>query len=232
MKLRHVSAALVAGLSLVAAPAAFAQTAGGMVVGGIGVANRDLIVGSSNAYKAAVQALQTTYRPQFDQYKARRLALRAQIKPLADKFIADRKAPNPVAATLQAEYGQIQQIQQSGQQELEQIIEPVNLAKQFIIEQILAKLDDATQAAMTRRKITLVLDAQSVPKHDAVYTIDQDIIDQLNLVLPAVSVTPPAGWLPAQQRQQQAQEQAAAQAEAAEDAAGAPAAAKKQPQGR
>jgi len=232
MKIRHASAALVAGLLLAAAPAAFAQTAGGVVANGIGVANRDLIVASSNAYKAAVQALPVTYKPQFDQYKARRAALRAQIKPLADKFIADRKAPNPVAATLQAEYGQIQQIQQSGQQELEQIIEPVNLAKQYIVEQILAKLDDATQAAMTKRRITLVLDAQAVAKHDSVYTMDQDVIDQLNLLLPSVSVTPPAGWLPAQQRQQQAQEQAAAQAEAAEEAAGAPAAAKKQPQGR
>ncbi len=232
MKLRLVSAALFAGLSLVAAPAVFAQTAGGVVANGVAVANRDFIVGSSNAFKNGMVQMQTTYKAQFDQVKARRAAIRAQIKPLADKFIADRKAPNPVTATLQAEYAQIQQIQQQGQQELEQLIEPVNLAKQYVLEQILAKLDDATQAAMTKRKVTLVLDAQSVLKRDTSYSLDQDVIDQLNLIIPQVSVTPPAGWLPRQQREQQAQEQAAAAAEAAEDAAAAPAAAKKQPQGR
>jgi Skp family chaperone for outer membrane proteins len=231
MKLRHVSAALVAGLSLAAAPVAFAQTAGGLTVPGVGIANRDVIVGSSKAFKDAMLQMQTTYKPQFDQIKTRRAALRAQIKPLADKFIADRKAAKPDTALLQQEYAQIQQIQQQGQQELEQIIEPVNVAKQYVIEAILAKLDDATQAAMTRRKITLVLDAQGVFKHDKIYDLDQDVIAELNVIVPSVSVTPPAGWLPRQQREQQAQEQAAAAAEAAEDGAAAPAA-KKQPQGR
>jgi Skp family chaperone for outer membrane proteins len=129
MKMLPVYAALVAGVSLAAAPAAFAQTAGGVVASGIGVANSQAIVFSSNAYKAAVQQLQVTYKPQFDQFKARKAALRAQLAPLVEKFKADRAAPKPDNAALQAEYTQIQQIQQTGQQELEQIIEPVNLGR-------------------------------------------------------------------------------------------------------
>ena len=229
MKLRHFSAALVAGLSLAAAPVVFAQTAGGIVAGGIGVANSQAVVFSSNAYKAAVQQLTVTYKPQFDQFKARKAALKAQLGPLVEKFKADRAAPKPDNAALQAEYAQIQQIQQTGQQELEQIIEPVNLARQFAVETISEKLDAATQAAMTKRKITLVLDAQSVVKADQAYNINQDVLDQLNLIVPSVSVTPPAGWLPREQRERAAQEQAAAAAEAAEEGA---APARKAPQGR
>ncbi|MGQ4828360.1 hypothetical protein, partial [Enterococcus faecalis] len=78
------------------------------------------------------------------------------------------------------------------------------------------KLEAATQAAMTKRKITLVLDAQSVVKADQAYNLNQDILDQLNLIVPSVGVQPPAGWLPRQQREQQAQEQAAQAAQAAQ----------------
>jgi Skp family chaperone for outer membrane proteins len=231
MKMLPVYAALVAGVSLAAAPAAFAQTAGGVVANGIGVANSQAVVFSSNAYKAAVQQLQVTYKPQFDQFKARKAALRAQLAPLVDKFKADRAAAKPDNALLQSEYTQIQQIQQTGQQELEQIIEPVNLGRQYAVETISEKLEPAVQAAMTKRRVTIVLDAQSVIKADQVYNLNQDILDQLNLIIPSVGVTPPAGWLPREQRERAAQEQAAAAAEAAESGAAAPAA-KKQPQGR
>jgi Skp family chaperone for outer membrane proteins len=228
MKLRHVPAALAAGFSIALAPAAFAQTAGGIVAPGIAVANQPAIVGSSNAYKAAMQQLPVTYKAQIDQANTRKAQIQAQIKPMVDKLDADAKAPNANRSALQAEYAQIQQIQEAGEHELQQIIEPVNLARQYVLEQIGDKLDAATQAAMTKRKVTLVLDAQSVLKADQAYNLNQDILDQLNLIVPSVGVTPPAGWLPRQQREQQAQQQAQAAAEAAQ----APAAAKKQPVGR
>jgi hypothetical protein len=69
-----------------------------------------------------------------------------------------------------------------------------------------------------------------VLKADQAYNLNQDILDQVNLTVPSVSVTPPAGWLPRQQREQQAQQQAAAAAAAAQAGAAAPA--KKAPQGR
>jgi len=231
MKLRHMSAALVAGVSLAAVPAAFAQTAGGLVAPGLAVASQQAVVGSSNAYKAAMQQLPVTYKAQIDQANTRKAQIQAQIKPLYEKLDADAKAPKADRAQLQAEYAQIQQLEQAGERELQQIIEPVNLARQFVLETIGDKLDAATQAAMTKRKITIVLDAQSVLKADQVYNLNQDILDQLNLIVPSVSVTPPAGWLPRAQREQQAQAQAAAAAEAAQNAAAATPA-KKAPQGR
>ena len=195
------------------------------------MSNSQAVVFSSNAYKAAVQQLTVTYKPQFDQFNARKAALKAQLGPLVERFKAARAAAKPDTAALQTQYQQIQQIQQTGQQELEQIIEPVNLARQYAVETISEKLDAATQAAMTKRKITIVFDAQSVVKADQAYNINQDVLDQLNLIVPSVSVTPPAGWLPREQRERAAQEQAAAAAEAAQEGAAA-APAKKAPQGR
>jgi Skp family chaperone for outer membrane proteins len=231
MQLRPVSAALVAGLVLAAAPAAFAQTAGGIVVPGLGVANQPAVVGSSNAYKAAIAQLPTVYKPQIDQANTRKAQLQAQLKPMYDKLDADAKGGKVDRGALQAEYAQIQQIQEAGERELQQIVEPANLARQYVLEQIGDKLDAATQVAMTKRHITIVLDAQSVLKADQAYNLNQDILDALNAAVPSVGVTPPAGWLPRQQREQQAQQQAAAAAQAAQTGAAAPAP-KKQPQGR
>lgn len=232
MQLRHVSAALVAGLSLAAAPAAIAQTAGGTVVPGLGVANQPAVVGSSNAYKAAIAQLPTVYKPQIDAANTRKAQLQVQLKPMYAKLDADAKGGKMERGALQAEYAQIQQIQEAGERELQQIVEPANLARQYVLEQIGDKLEVATQAAMVKRHITIVLDAQSVLKADQAYNLNQDILDQVNLNVPSVGVTPPAGWLPRQQREQQAQQQAAAASEAAQTGAAAPASAKKAPQGR
>lgn len=225
MTFRLACTALVAGLSLTAIPAAQAQ-----VVAGLAVANAPAVIASSNAYKAAMQQIPTTYKAQIDQLNTRKAQLQAQLQPMYAKLDADSKAPKADRAALQAEYAQIQQLGQAGDQELQQIVEPINLARQFVLEQIGDKLEAATQAAMTKRKITLVLDAQSVVKADQAYNLNQDILDQLNLIVPSVGVQPPAGWLPRQQREQQAQEQAAQAAQAAQAGAAAPA--KKQPEGR
>ena len=235
MKRSVMTAVLATAASLALAPAAMAQASVGPVIAGIAYANPQAVVLGSNAYKQAGTQLPVTYKAQLDQAATRRAQIIAQLKPLQDKLDADARGPKPDRAALQAQYAQIQQLEQAGQRELQQIIEPEKLAEQYVLEQIADKLDAATQAAMTKRKITFVVDSQSMVKADPVYNINPDIIEQLNLIVPSVSVTPPAGWLPRAQREQQAQAQAAAAAEAAQaGAAPAPAAAgpKKPPQGR
>lgn len=236
MKRSILTVALATAASLAFAPAAMAQTAVGPVIAGLAYANPQAVVLGSNAYKQAGQQLPITYKAQLDQAATRRAQIIAQIKPLQDKLDADARGPKPDRAALQAQYAQIQQLEQAGQRELQGIIEPEKLAEQFVLEQIADKLDAATQAAMTKRKITFVVDSQSMVKADNAYNLNPDIIEQLNLIVPSVSVNPPAGWLPRAQREQQAQAQAQAAAEAAQAGAApaAPAAAgpKKQPQGR
>lgn len=227
----RIIAAAAAALSLGLAPAAIAQTTGGTVAAGIAVANQSALVAASNAYKTALQQLPVTYKAQIDQANTRKSQIQAQLKPMYEKLDGEAKAGKTDKAVMQAEYAQIQQIEQSGERELQQIIEPVNLARQYALEQIGDKLDAAMQAAMTKKHITIVLDAQAVLKADKVYNLNQDVLDELNLIVPSVSITPPAGWLPRQQREQQAAQQAAAANEAAQAGAAA-SPAKKQPQGR
>lgn len=233
MKLR-IASALIAGLLVSAAPAAMAQsTPGGTVVGGIAVANPPAVVAASNAYKTAQTQRPVTYKAQIDQANTRKSQIEAQLKPLITKLEADSKAAAPNRAALQAQYEQIQQIQQAGQQEIEQILAPLNLSQQYVLEQIGDKLDDATQAAMTKKKVTVVLDSQSIIKADQVYNLNQDILAELNTQIPSAQLVPPAGWLPRAQREAQAQQAAAAgAAPAAAPAAAAPANNKKQPSGR
>jgi Skp family chaperone for outer membrane proteins len=166
----------------------------------------------------------TTYKAQIDQAKTRSDQINAQLKPLADKFQADQKNPKADRNALQAEVEQIQQIQEDGKREIQQILAPLNLAEQYVIEQISDKLDDATQRAMTKRRATVVLDVQSVVKGDPASNISQDILTELNALIPTAQLVPPAGWMPRAQREAMAQQQAQQ---------GAPAAAgAKAPEGR
>lgn len=232
----RIVAAFVAALALGAAPQAMAQAAaapaastpGGVVVPGLAYANAQAVVGASAAYKTAMIQLPVTYKAQIDAVNTRRNQITAQLKPLYDKFEADQKAPKPDQNLLRTEAAQIQQIQEAGEREMQQMAEPLNVAQQFIIEQISDKLTTATQNAMTKRKVTLVLDSQSVLKADGVYNLNQDILNELNTLVPSVQLVPPAGWMPRAQREAAAQ-QAAQQAAAAP---AAPAPAGKAPEGR
>jgi Skp family chaperone for outer membrane proteins len=212
MKLRYASA-LLAGLAVAAVTptAAVAQAA----VQGIAIANPSAVVGASAAFQTAQSQRPTTYKPQIDQANARKTQIEAQLKPLIDKLQADSKVANPNRASLQQQYEQIQQIEQAGQAEIQKILEPLNLSQQYVLEQIGDKLDAATQAAMDKKKITLVLDSQSVIKAGQPYNLNQDILAELNKLIPSAQLVPPAGWMPRAQREQQAQAQAAQQPAAA-----------------
>ncbi len=227
MKIRYASA-LLAGLAVLAVSptAAVAQATSGTVTPGIAIANPSAVVAASAAYQTAQQQRPTTYKPQIDQANARKAQIEAQLKPLIDKLQADSKAANPNRAALQAQYEQIQQIEQAGQAEIQKILEPLNLSQQYVLEQIGDKLDAATQAAMDKKKITLVIDSQSVIKAGQVYNLNQDILTELNKAIPSAQLVPPAGWMPRAQREQQAQAQAAQQPATATQPA------KKAPEGR
>lgn len=235
MKIRFASA-LLAGIALAATTPAFAAkddkapaaAAGPAVAAGVAIANPPAVVAASNAYQVSQQQRPVTYKPQIDQANARKAQIEAQLKPLIEKLQNDSKAANPNRAALQAQYEQIQQIEQAGQAEIQKILEPLNLSQQYVLEQIGDKLDAATQAAMDKKKISLVLDSQSIIKAGQVYNLNQDILNELNVMIPSAQLIPPAGWMPRAQREQQAQAQAAQQQAA--PAAAQPA--KKAPEGR
>lgn len=200
-----------------AAPAAAAPAAST-----IAVANLDAAVVNSDAFRVAAQQRQTTYKATYDQAEARAKQLEAQLKPLVDKFQADRAAKKP-EAVLVPQVQTIQQIQERGKQEIQQILMPAALSEAYVNEQITDKLDQAVQTAMTKKGVTLVLQPGAVLARANSHELTPAIIAELNVLIPAAQLVPPQGWLPREIREQQAAAQAQ-QGAAAQPGTAAPAA--------
>ncbi len=213
---------MTASAGLAAAPAAAQQA-----VQGIAVVNLPAAMANSNAYKVAEQQRTVTYKATFDQATTRRDQLQAQLKPMYDKFQADQKA-KVATATLQQEAQQIQQIEEAGKRELNQLVQPIAMSRAYVQEQLEDKLDDAVKIAAKNKNVTLILDASNggVVFAAAEYNITQEVINQLNTLIPNAQLVPPQGWLPREARQQQE----AAQAAQADQGRTAPA--PQQPSGR
>lgn len=219
-----------AGLLLagIATPA-FAQTGTAAPLAqapGVAVVNLEAVVANSSAYRNAATSRQTTYKAQLDQAESRRQAISGQLKPLVDKFQKDQQA-GVATPTLQQEAGTIQQIQQSGQQELQGILQPVALSEAYVQEQINDKLATAVQNAMAKKRISLLLNPSAVVSANNAYNLNQDVLNELNTLIPNAQIVPPAGWEPREVREQRAQQQGAAA-----PAAPAPASNKPKPSGR
>jgi Skp family chaperone for outer membrane proteins len=220
-----LKSALAAGLMLgTASFPAFVPTAmaAGPIVPGLGIANLDAIRVNSNAYKSAAQQRQTTYKAQIDQANARAQQIQAQLKPLADKFEADRRAAKPNQAALQQQVAQIQQLQQAGQEEVNRILAPVAMSEAYVDEQIAEKLGTAVQNALNKRKISILLRPDGLIHADNAYNMNQPILDELNVLLPSAQIVPPQGWEPREVREARARQggqQPAAAAPAAAPAA-------------
>ena len=213
MKTLFKSAAAAAlMLSAASVQPALAQTAGTLVQG-LAIANLDAVILNSNAFKTAETQRQTTYKAQLDQAEARRVQLENQLKPLADKFNADRQAANPNQQSLAQQAGQIQQLQNQGQQELQTILAPVSMSRAYVTEQIEEKLDQAIKNAMAKKKISLLLSHEVVMAvNNNAYNLNQDILNELNTLLPSAQIVPPQGWEPRQMREARAAQGAAAPA--------------------
>ena len=187
-----------------AIPAAAAPR--GTAVAGVGVADLQAAVASTNAYRAAVQKRQIDYKPIYDAAQARLTQLETQLKPMADQFNADRTAKKP-DSVLQAEYSAIQQAQAQAEAEIKQILVPAQTSDEYVIEQITDKLPQAVQNVMGRRGLTLLLNPDAVILSAPAYDVTAALVGELNVLVPSAQINPPPGWQPRRQREQQAQQQ-------------------------
>jgi Skp family chaperone for outer membrane proteins len=201
-------AAVGLALAAMTSPLAIAPAAA-QAVKGIGVVNIQGVAVSSNAFKTAAQQRPVTYKAQIDQANARRAAITAQLQPMYTKLQTDSQAPNANQQALQTQAAQLQQLQQVGQQELQGILAPVMLSEAYVEEQIQDKLNTAIQNAAKKQNITLVLSPENVLYAEPAYNLNQQVLAELNTLLPSAQLVPPAGWLPREAREQQAQQQAA-----------------------
>ena len=209
------TAALLLGTSQAALAqntAAAAPAVSGPAIAGIGVANVDAVVANANAFRTAAQQRPVTYKAQITAAEARRAQISAQLQPLVERFNRESQAANastPAAQSLLQQQAQsIQRIQQSGQQELQRMLEPVALSEAYVQEQIGDKLNAAIQAAMAKKKVSLLLTPQSVLAASGSYNLNQAILDELNVSIPSAQLVPPAGWEPREAREARAQQAA------------------------
>jgi len=215
-----ISAALGLALATGAVSPAMAQKgAAPAAASEIAYANPDGVIQASNAYRNAMVARQTTYKPQFDAYEKRRGELEGQMKSMQDAFEKARTAPNANQAALQQQAQQIQALQQSAQAELAQITQPIVYSQAYVQEQLTDKLPAAVNAAMSKRGVKLLLNQEAVILESPTYNLNPAIVAELNTLLPNAQIVPPAGWEPRQVREARAQAQGAAPAAAPSTAA-------------
>ena len=203
-------AAFAAALVLSTAPLAIAP-ATAQAIKGIGIVNLQAVVGNSNAFRTAEQQRPVTYKSQIDQAEARRQQIANQLTPMVQKFETDRAAASPNQQSLQQQATTIQRIEQEGQREIQQMLQPVTLSRAYVEEQISDKLDEAITNAAKTRKVSLILTPDNVLHADNEYNMNQAVLDELNKLLPSAQLVPPSGWLPRAMREEQAAAQAAQQ---------------------
>ena len=205
--------ALAAGLAVAALTApAVSNPAMAQAATRIGIVNLPAVVANSTAYQTAQTQRQTTYAAQIQQAETRRQQLQTQIQPLLTAFNNARQSGGDQAA-LQQQAAQLQQLQQTGQAELQQILAPVALSTAYVEEQIQDQLQAAVNAAATGAGVQVILSPDTVLYADNSLTLNQAVLDQLNRLIPSAQLVPPQGWLPREIREQQAaaQQQAGAQ---------------------
>ena len=157
------------------------------------------VIGMSQAARTADQQMRVTYKTAYDQVETRSRVLQAELNALYVKYQADQKT-NPNNPTLADQVRAIQEKQRTAQEELGKLSAPIERVKAFMFEQIDAKLDAAVTAAMTKKKVALLLDKGAVVKNTPGTDLTQDIVNELNALLPSVSINPPADWQPGQQQ--------------------------------
>ncbi len=184
---------IVAASALALAPAApvMAQT----------VAYTDVqqVLGTSAAAKLADEQMRVTYKATYDQVESRSRVLQAELNAMIVKFQADQKT-NPNNPTLQTQAKAIQDKQRAAQEELGRLSDPIERVNAYVLEQIDSKLDAAVTAAMAKKKVALLLQRGAVIKNTPGTDLTQDIVNELNVLVPNVSITPPANWQAGQNR--------------------------------
>ena len=209
--------ALAAGLAVPAA----AQ------VNGVGVTEQSIAIAGSQALQAAYQQIGTTYtaqRTQLEQLQQQRETLMRQFDTDNDGQLSDTEQQ-----AAQANATAVQQLQ-TLEQTIQQTQAPIQLARVYVIEQIAMQYGAAVQQVITANNVSLILTPGSVVYAADAVDVTDEIVAQLNTLVPTVSTAVPAGWQPQRQSVQLYQEvqqmllTAAAQQQAQQQAAPAPAA--------
>ena len=192
---------------------------------GVAVADVRIAAARSNAFQTASTQIETTYKAQIDQQQSRGQTLQAEVNVLIAKYNEEiKKTPRNETAVAAAGKA-VQDKQRAAQAELGQIGAPVDLAIAYVEDQISIRMNEAIKAAMTAKKVDLLVNPEAVIARENNVDITDAVVAELNRILPTVSTAVPAGYQAGQlvqQRNQQLMDQARA-AQGARPATPAPA---------
>ena len=189
MNIRITSAALAALAAAAAVPAA-AQ------VNGVAVADPSIALAGSQALQAAYTQIGTTYqaqRTQLEQLQQQRSGLIRQFDTNADGQLSDAEQ-----AAAQANTTVMQQLQ-SLEQTITQTGAPIQLARIYAIEQTAMQYGAAVQQVISANNISVILTPGAVVFAADAVNVTDEIVAQLNTLVPAVSTSVPAQWQPQRQ---------------------------------
>jgi Skp family chaperone for outer membrane proteins len=191
----------------------------------VAVADVRVAAARSAAFTAASQQIETTYKAQIDQQQSRGQTLQAEVNVLIAKYNEEAKKTPQNQTTLQAAAKAVQDKRQAAQTELGRIGAPVDLAIAYVEDQISVRMNEAIKAAMTAKKVDLLVSPEAVLARENNVDITDAVVTELNRILPNVSIAVPAGYQPGQlvqQRNQQLMDAARASQGAAPAATPAP----------
>ena len=163
------------------------------------IADFGAAVRSSKAYQTAASQVQAQYKTQIDAYNAQSQPLQAELQRMADEIRALQQANTP-EATLNQKVQAFQARQQAIQAQLAPAAAPFERPLAYAEEQITAKLDQATRNAMNAKRVNILLRPEAVAFAMPTSNITGDIVQQLNALVPTVSVAVPANWQPGGQQ--------------------------------
>jgi Skp family chaperone for outer membrane proteins len=165
-------------------------------VNGIGVTDPAIAIASSQALGTAYQQIGTTYaaqRTQLEQLQQQRDALVRQFDTDSDGQLneAEQQAAQANATAVQ----QLQTLDQT----INQTQAPIQLARIYVVEQIAMQYGTAVQQVVTANNVSLILTPASVIYAADAVDLTDEIVAQLNTLVPAASTAVPAGWQPQRQ---------------------------------
>ncbi|ATE65279.1 OmpH family outer membrane protein [Rhizorhabdus dicambivorans] len=197
------TAAIAVGVAMLPA-AAHAQAAAATAAApaGIAVVDLDAAIGNSAAAQSAATQIQTTYKAQITAAQTRQTALQGELAALRTELETLQKNPAQ-KAQFDAKVAIFQQKTQAAQAELQRLALPFARPQAYVREQIEAKAEQALKAAMTAKRIAIVLRPEATVAFQPTADLTTDMITQLNALIPSASITPPANWQPGQADQAQ-----------------------------
>ncbi len=194
-------AALAASVALLPAAANAQAAAAAPAASNVAIMDLEAAVASSAAFQAAMAQIETTYKAQIANVKARQTALNTELNGLKTEIENLQKNPATPKATLDAKVAAIQAKGQAGQEELQRLAAPIQRPQAYVKEQVEAKLEQAAKNAMAAKRVTIALRPEASWLNNPAADITADVVGQLNALIPSASITPPASWQPGQQGQ-------------------------------